>query len=473
MSGTWEPGVSRVRPGVYIRSVNAGLAEQPSVQQGVVAALFRATWGPIASIQALGSLEEMEALYGTDDRVLVAQEALRAGALQVLAYRLDGADEVKATRTLDDTAGPPAAGVVRIDAKYYGTRGNGFNLTVRDSLTDGTKRELLVYEGTTLLQTIEFTKGADGDGEPASLVAAVAAAGSDWITATKLGDGNKLLAAITSQAMASGVDPTITSQSYTDGLAAIEAEEWNVLATDNEDDGINTSIGTYIARVRSEGKRVMAVVAEPTSVAFATRCTNAAALNNPALVYVGNGFAKTDGDYEGWQTTGRIGGMIARTPVTASITHQVIPTGTALVGGLTNAQIEAAIGSGMLVFTLNRAKQVQVEYGITTLVTLDGDQDAGWRKIRRVRTRDNLVERIVALWDPLIGQVSNSPDGRATLQAAAQGVVNAMVREGALLGGTVADDPANPPAGDAAYFLAEIQDLDSAEKIYVTVGFSF
>jgi len=126
-----------------------------------------------------------------------------------------------------------------------------------------------------------------------------------------------------------------------------------------------------------------------------------------------------------------------------------------------------------LVFTMSAQKQVHIEYGINTFVTPDADHDAGWKKIRRVKTRDNLIDRITATWDPLIGKVNNNADGRATLIAAAQGIINQMVAEGALLAGTIYEDPNNPPAGDSAWFVVQVDDLDSAEKVYITFGFSF
>jgi len=89
--------------------------------------------------------------------------------------------------------------------------------------------------------------------------------------------------------------------------------------------------------------------------------------------------------------------MVAAAAITDSLTHAVVRGAVDLVGPLTNAEIEQAIRSGALVFSLNAQRQVQVEYGINTLVTLSADQDAGWRKIRRVRTRYNLMDRIVAV----------------------------------------------------------------------------
>lgn len=470
---TFLIGESKTRPGVYVRSANVGEAALAGVAQGTVAGLFRSSWGPLGEVVELTSTQDVSDTFGSAAYLDVALEALRGGASKILGYRL-GTGGVVSTKTLDDTSTPTAVQAVRIDAKHVGTRGNDLKLTIRDSLTDTTKRELIVYEGTAVRQVVTFTKGATGDGEPESLVDAVMASNSEWITATKLADGNKLMAAVTQVTMASGADPTVVAADYSTALTAIEAQTWNVLAVDTEDSAVHSTIQTYIDRVRGEGKRVMAVVGEATSVALATRMTNAKALNHPAVVYVANGFEKSDGTtIEGYKAAARVAGMIAGSSITSRLTHAAVTSAVDLVGGLTNGEIETAITSGALVFTLSASGQVQIEYGITTLVTPNADQDDGWKKIRRVRTRDNLIDRIVATVDPLIGRVNNNAAGRATILAAINKIIAQMVAEGALESGEAKEDPAKTAAGDTAWFAVNVDDLDSMEKGFFTFGFRF
>ncbi len=470
MTGSvFQVGEQKIRPGVYVRVTNIGEPPEAIVPQGIVAALFRSSWGPLGQVTYLENADAVTANFGTNGTIDTAIEAFRGGCRRVVGYRL-GSGGAKAAITLKDTAATPAD-VVTITAKYEGVRGNNFKVTVRDSLSDATKRELLLYEGTTLLQTVTFAKGA---GEAQALVDAVNASNSPYITATKLADGNGILATVTQQALTGGQDPTVDGASYSAGLSAIEAIDWNVLAVDSEDPATHVTAQTYIDRVRNEGKRVLAVVGEPTSVALSTRLANAAAFNDPAIVYVANGFKGSDGvTREGYKAAARVAGMVAAANITDSLTHAVVSNATELAGALTNAEIEQAIQSGALVFTMNSQKQVQIEYGINTFVTVTADLDAGWKKIRRVRTRDNLMDRIAATWDPLVGKINNNPDGRATLVAAGQGIINKMIAEGALLDGKIYEDPNNPASGDSAWFVVQVDDLDSAEKVYITFGFRF
>jgi len=468
MAGSvFQVGEQKVRPGVYVRVTNIGEPPEAIVPQGIVAALFRASWGPLGEVVYLENADAVIGVFGSTGTVDTALEAFRGGCRRVVAYRL-GTGGGKALLNLQDAE---STNVVKIEAKYEGVRGNDFAVTVRDSLTDATKRELLLYEGTTLRQTIPFAKGS---GEPQALVDAIAASNSPYITATKIADGSGTLATVTQQPLTGGQDPTVNGESYSAGLSAIEAIDWNVLAVDTDDTATHTLAQAYIDRVRNEGKRVLGVVGEPTSVPLATRLANARAFNDPAIIYVANGFKGSDGvTREGYKAAARVAGMVAAAQITESLTHYVVRNATELAGALTNAEIEQAINSGALVFAMSSQKQVHIEYGINTFVTPTADMDAGWKKIRRVRTRDNLMDRIAATWDPLIGKINNSPDGRATLIAAAQGIINRMIAEGALLQGSIFEDPNNPPVGDSAWFVVQVDDLDSAEKVYITFQFRF
>ena len=123
--------------------------------------------------------------------------------------------------------------------------------------------------------------------------------------------------------------------------------------------------------------------------------------------------------------------------------------------------------------TVSKSRQIQIEKAINTLVTPDADQDAGWKKIRRVKERFELMDRIDTTLDPMVGKVDNDTDGRAAIVAAAQRVIDAMIGEKKLLAGTVVEDEGNPPRGDMAWFILAIDDLDSIETIYLTYRFRF
>jgi Phage tail sheath protein subtilisin-like domain/Phage tail sheath C-terminal domain len=474
----WQVGESKVGPGVYIRATKFGQTQIPGLVQGYVGLVVRAPWGPLAQAVTIESLAQIDEVYGTGQGTDLIREALLGGAIAARVVRV-GSGGASGTSTIQDTAGTPV-NAVTITARYPGTRVIGY--TNRDSLSDPTNtRELLVYEQVagvwTLRQVIRYTKGTANGGEPQKLVNAVTAAGSNWITATFVANGNNLLATVgspTPVTLTGGSEPSTVSAEYTTALGYLETSaEWNVMAIDTSDTTIQASAIAFIDRIRNLGLRRMLVVAEPTSIAFATQTTNSRAMNNPAVVYWSNGFNSALGAKDGWVVSGRLAGMIAATPFNRAITNVPVQGATSVIRELTPDQKTQAILAGAGFFSTSPTGQVRVHYGITTFITETGDLDLGWSKIRRVRTRDYLLNRIDLTWDAKLGQVDNDDNGRAALLSDAQGVVNEMIAARALISGEVRLDPARPPQGDSVWFEIMVDDVDSAEKVYLTAYFRY
>ena len=93
-----------------------------------------------------------------------------------------------------------------------------------------------------------------------------------------------------------------------------------------------------------------------------------------------------------------------------------------------------------IVLSTNTTGQIWIDSAINTLVTPSDNQDDGWKKIRRTKTRYELITRCNDQADSLIGKVDNDTNGRATVVSQLQGIVNAMVNEGKLVSGTVTEN---------------------------------
>jgi hypothetical protein len=223
----------------------------------------------------------------------------------------------------------------------------------------------------------------------------------------------------------------------------------------------------------------MGVIGEPATgtnaVALADRLTHAAAYNDYQVVYVGNGFVDMSGDvHEGYLAAARIAGEIAGTPSNEATTRLAVQNAVGLSEILRNHQIEDALTSGMFVFSRSSANTVWIEQGINTLVLPRTAQDEGWKKIKRVKVRFELFDRLVRTIDPLMGRINNNDDGRMTIIQLGNEVCNAMVSEQKLLPGARLElDPDNRPQGDSAWFLVFADDVDALEKSYFAFGWRF
>ena len=173
----------------------------------------------------------------------------------------------------------------------------------------------------------------------------------------------------------------------------------------------------------------------------------------------------------------RSAGVIAATPSNQGIVHTVIDGATELCGeSLTHAQYEEAIYSGMLMVSMSNEGKIWYDSGINTLTNPDAPaQDLGWKKIRRVKVRFEMIERLDRVMAPKVGRVSASTDGIADIIQAGQRVLDAMAdNEGKLAqGAQFMEDKTNPATGDSAWFIIQADDIDSLEKIYLQYQFRY
>jgi len=469
------PGETKVRPGFYYRRRNIGLPAIPGTIQGIVATLFQSSWGPLGSSVVFedGDTLTISDQYGTDAGVDSVYEAFLGGARKVRARRV-GSGGTKATENFVDTTLVPAD-ILRIDAKYFGTRGNSLLISIVDAPVVGFK-DILVYLGTRLVQApIRFQSGAGG--EAAKAAAAITASNSKWISGTEIIAGNGVLATVADVALLTGANPTVVNADYSTAATGMSSETFNELVCDSNTTAVHVLLDSYVQERRDNGKFVNLTVGEPSSVAYATRLTNSAAFNHEFTRYAITGFIGLDEvTREGFRAAARIAGMIAGSALRESITHKVVNQAVALTESLTETDIEDAINAGAVIFSLNASEQVQVEYGVNTLVTPGVEQNDGDKKIKRMRIRDNLIERVSIVNDGLVGKIDNDSDGHGIVIASARRIVDQMIADKLLRSDpepVVKIDDNNPPAGDVANFVIEVDDVDSLEKIFVTFGFRF
>lgn len=464
-------GEKKTRPGVYYRYENDGTPPIAGVDDGRCAATIRSNWGPIGQAVLLEKYEDIDKKYGdggANGTTAVPMEIFKGGAQEVYTVRL-GSGGTNGRYEIKDTA-EEAATVINMTMKYPGSR--QFTVTIRPTLDDATVSELLLLEDTEQLERLTFENTGNS---VAALMAAYAEAGSDFFTLTKVADSENALATVTQAQVTAGTDPVITNGSYSAAFEVLEAYRWNVMAIDTEDTAVQSLMQLFLDRIYGDGKFVMGVIGQPTTVAFETRKRQASAYNSYQIVYVGNGFVDINGDqYEGYMAAARIAGLIAGTPSNESITHTAITQATDLTEKLTNAQIIQALKAGMLVFSTSAADTVWVEQGINTLVLPGQKEDDGWKKIKRAKVRFELFQRLNDTVEGLVGNINNDPDGRATVIQVSNGVCNAMVSEKKLLTGAyVEQDPDNSPEGDSAWFIVHADDIDSLEKLYYAFKFRF
>lgn len=464
----FNEGETKKRPGVYQRHTNTKAYAPTSAQDGICAIPVHAVWGPLGKVVKNTHVSELEknygsAPYGATNTVPAAAAMFNGGASTVYTYRL-GTGGTQATKEL-------AEGLTAT-AKYPGTL--SISVAVQEKLGNSAVKQLMVYAGTALVETWDFA--ADGKAEGANLIAATA--NSNYITVT--GEAATVPAlAVASGALSGGTNPTVTNEDYSKAFAAFESYYYNTIALDVDDDEnmtLSLLLQTYLSNAYKLGKLGIAVVGEKTSVEFATRCTHAKAFDDAKVVYLGGGYMAGTESKDGVMAICYTAGAIASTPSNQGITHKAINGATDLCEALTYAQYTQAIESGMLLLSMSSDGTVWYDSGINTLITPEETtQDEGWKKIRRVKVRFEMIDRLNRELEPKVGRVSADSDGIADIVQAGQRVLDAMANsEGKLMAGaSFAEDPANPYNGDSGWFIVQADDIDSLEKIYLHYQFRY
>lgn len=469
MASFFIVGEKKTRPGVYLRYENYGTPPIAGVDDGKCAAVFRSNWGPVGQAVVLEQFEDIAKKYGDGGEsgtTAVPMEQFKGGARLVYAIRLGNGG----TQGMYNIEDEQSETVLRLILKYPGSR--KLSLTIRPTLADENITELLIIEGTEQLEKITFDNTKNS---VEALMAAFQSKGSNYFTLTKLKDSSEKLQTINQKEIEGGEDPIVNVAAYSAAFEVLEAYRWNVLSLDTVDTQIQNVMQLFLNRIYNGGKFCMGVIGEPTSIDFDTRLQHASAYNDYQIVYVGNGFTDISGNvYEGYMAAARIAGLIAGTPSNESITHAAITGAVELTEMLTNNQYERAIKAGALMFSVSAADTVWVEQGINTLVLPTAKEDDGWKKIKRVKVRFELFQRLNDTVEVLIGRINNDPDGRMTIVQVSNGVCQTMVAEKKLLAGAHVElDTDNPPEGDSAWFLVYADDIDALEKMYYAFKFRF
>ncbi|GKV54238.1 hypothetical protein NCCP2222_01850 [Sporosarcina sp. NCCP-2222] len=454
-------GEQKARPGVFTRWYNAGGYGRYSRPLGVGAAVVKSNWGPVGSVITVENGDQVKEKLGTGTGADVVKEIFEGGAYFVHAVRI-GAGGTSASLSLTAGAGQS----VELRTIYPTSR--EFYVTVRDAL-DPSQKELLLYEGGRQIESLTFVAG---ENEASSLVAAVLVR-SKYLTATNTGDGK--LTGILNQKMTGGADPETIAEDYTNSFGATETKFFDSITVDSEDPAIHAALHAFVRRKIREGYRMTMFVGEKPSVPFETRISHAKSFNDFAVAYIGNGVETITGILEGATAAARVLGEFISGSYKSSLTGRTITGGTGIHGELTASQYDEAARNGMMAFSLNSDGIPQIDYGINTLVSLGEDEDEGWKKLRRVRTRYELIDRITnKVHKAMANNIDNWDDGRQTLITLANGEIGQMIREGALASGEMIVDPDNAPEGDSAWFkFNNLVDLDGLEKAYLAFGFQY
>lgn len=462
----FKKGEQPIRAGVYQRYFNEGSGTVSSYLNGVCAVLFKASFGPLEP-QVYTSAEDFRKNYGTAGTTDAVTYAFSGGATKVIAARLGSDGEcgfVNITDKENKTAG-------KLKLKYIGAR--ALSCAYKTKLGSQDTKILSIYENGSELEKIELK--IEGENDVDALAKGLKS--SQFLIFEKESNytGSGAIEAFAGNSFTGGKDPIITNNDYSAALVQLEAYAFNTICVDTEDNAVHLLLASYIDRIYNDGKLSFCVIGEKSTIDFSDRLAHAKSYNNQKVVYVGHSVMLSDETLlEGYKAAALLAGRFAAMDSTESATHQAIPGAVSITERLTNAQYEAAVKSGMIVFSESTDGTIWVDAGISTLVSPSSDDDEGWKKIKRLKVRFELMERLNNRVEPILTRIPNNDDGRANIIQIGNDEIQKMVAEGKLGSESMMEiDTENTPTGDTSWFKIHAYDLDNMEKIMLAYGFKY
>ena len=432
--GSWDSSAPPVRSGLFFNVVQGTPTAAPAPAGGVVALVAKADWGPVNTVTAMSTKLAVSTAFGTGQTMATsAALAFRGsntyGASQVLAYRIVGANSVKASLTLNKT-GPVAA--IVLSARYQGTRANGFTVTVRDTPADAAKTDIVLYEGSTILETHTYA-------DAATLAAIVVQLNTDssYFTATTATTGSLLT--VTGAAFTSGFNgDALTSTEYGNALSAFEAigGQFSMFCLDDYialSDGIKTTIAAWVARLNAEGSLFLAVVGGALAETTTTAKTRSTGLNSEYVVNTTRDLYVDGVLCSSSVLAPLVAGCIAGVGVGRAISLLDLP-GCSVDNPPTITEVETLVTGGVIPFIASDAATTRIQRGRTSLVTLTSEKGDVFQSILQVRKIHHTLRALTDVYLTIVGAgVPNNAVGRgeimgsfkaALLSLSEQGIVN-------------------------------------------------
>ncbi|MNO22872.1 Phage tail sheath protein [compost metagenome] len=432
--GTWTTQ-NKVRPGVYVNVETSGGALGTVGSRGITSLAITLPWGAAKVITPIIAGEDTFKTLGYDitaPELLLVREAFKR-ARTVLLYKLD--EGVKATVTI---------GALVPTAKYGGTRGNDLKVVVQTTIDDSSKFDVKTLLDNAVVET--------------QVVANIAGLKSnDWI----VWGGTGALTASAGAPLVGGANGTVTNADHTAYLAALELYDFQTVALTSTDNALKAVYAAFVRRLReSEGKKVQAVL------------ENYPVADFEGVISVKNGVVLSDGTtLTAAQATAWVAGASAAAEMNESLTYSAYDDAVDVAPRYTNSQIEAALKAGEFLFTpsVNRAV---VEQDINTFLSYTPTKGKQLHKNRVLRVLDGIANDLKRIFESFyIGKVSNNVDGRALFRKEAVIYLDNLQGISAIQNFDAQTDITVLPGveSDAIYVEANIQPVDSIEKVYMKV----
>lgn len=410
MAGIWDPMDKPSLPGWYNRFQIIAEETIRQGKRGVLAMPVKSDWGPVKTPVTISNITALKDTFGMNEDFT----AFRLGYLcllgspkELLLYRITDGSEACGTLTLKDTTTATAVSVIDINTKYPTDR--EFSITVRTSLKDETKKDLLVFEGNKLRQTFESLPNNVDE------IVNIINKANGYVLAVKKASGNGKLADISNTKLAGGSNgvEAITNEEYVEALAAFEKAKFNRIALDGINDAaLIEMLKTWIDDQRKQGRKITGYVGYADDLSNDEINQKSKTLNFEGIVNVNIKGLKNDIRYTRAECACYIAGLASGMRLQDSLCNRL--TIFEDVEALTTGELNDALDAGTLVCYKDDDNEILI---LDDLNTLSQNSEKG-EYLRYIRTVDfiDVVDTDTCLNSKkYIGKTPNDTNGQTAV----------------------------------------------------------
>ena len=416
---------NKVLPGAYINFVSRPRAMGSLGERGVVCVGMELDWG------AAGMMTVEAADFRTDSRILFGYDYLSEEmkdmrelflhGKKALIYRLNGGE--KATATL---------GGLTVAAKHAGKRGNDICVAIVENVDEDGYYDVETYLDTELVDAQTVAKIEELED-------------NDYVTFSGEGD----LTAAAGTYLTGGTTTAVTGSGYTDFLAAAEAEDFNVLAYNGEDETTKKLFVNFTKRMREEE-----------GVKFVTVLHDYAEADHEGVISVG-----TAKELVYWAA-----GATAGAAVNESLTNAVYDGEYEVDAKRKKSEYIKGIQAGQFLF-YEEDGQLRVLRDINSFTSFAAAKNSDFSSNRVVRVLDSIANDVANIFSKYyLGKQSNNANGRNLLKAEILAYHEELMKMEAIENFTVDDITVEKGKEKQDVVVYEsVQPVDAMEKLYMKV----
>lgn len=411
-TGSWNEKNRSTIPGWYNRFKNNAENRIGTGIHGVLAMPVKSNWGPVKTVIGVKKEKELIKNFGSDMKFTaykLGRLALLGEPKELLLYRLVDGTEKVATLVLKNSEAAPTD-VIKLETKYPTTR--AFNVTVRTNISDSSKKDILLFEGTKQLFSISALIGTIDQ-----LVAAInESIENEYIVASKISESSVTLANIVNEPLIGGNDGTdnITNDHYLTAMSIFEGHVMDGFVLDGvTDKSLQASIKAWVIKNKEEGTNIISFVGGASNEKIEQANTRSKELNHEGMVNVFGRVLYEGVEYAESELAVYIAALAIGKGLKDSICNAVTIFDD-VQPRLSKAEIETALAAGTLVLAKDVDDVIVVDDANTYKDYTDEKGDV-FGSIRAVKFM-NAVDGDTSLKrKDFIGKTSNNDTGRTLI----------------------------------------------------------